>query len=87
MATWYGRAMKVLSTIVVAALSFGALHALQTDQRSVTVGDGITVSVREAGTGPPGDRAARRAGVPRLLAPGSRTADRIVSADFVRSAW
>jgi proline iminopeptidase len=45
--------MKVLSTIVVAALSIGALHALQTDQRPVTVGDGITVSVREAGTGPP----------------------------------
>jgi proline iminopeptidase len=45
--------MKVLSTIVVAALSIGALHALQTVQRSVTVGDGITVSVREAGTGPP----------------------------------
>ena len=43
--------MKVLSTIVVAALSIGALHALQTEQRSVTVGDGITVSVREAGTG------------------------------------
>jgi proline iminopeptidase len=45
--------MKVLSTIVVAALSIGALHALQTDRRPVTVGDGITVSVREAGTGIP----------------------------------
>src|SRR5215510_4600090 len=45
--------MKVLFTMVVAALSISALHALQTDQRSVTVGDGITVSVREAGTGAP----------------------------------
>jgi proline iminopeptidase len=42
--------MKVLSGIVVAALSLGAV---QTDQRSVAVGDGITVSVREAGTGSP----------------------------------
>src|SRR5262245_34976543 len=46
-------AMKVRSTIVVAARSIGALHGLQTDQRSVTVGDGITVAVREAGTGTP----------------------------------
>jgi proline iminopeptidase len=45
--------MKVLSTIVVAALSIGALHALQTEQRSVTVGDGITVAVRAAGSGAP----------------------------------
>jgi proline iminopeptidase len=53
MATWYGRAMKVRSTIVVAGLSIGALHPLHTDQRAVTVADGITVAVREAGTGRP----------------------------------
>lgn len=45
--------MTSLPTLVVAALSIGVLHAVQTAQRSVTVGDGITVSVREAGTGPP----------------------------------
>jgi proline iminopeptidase len=42
-----------LSTVVAAALSIGALHARQTSQRSVTVGDDITLSVRSAGTGPP----------------------------------
>ena len=45
--------VKCLSTIVVAALSIGVLHAVQTERRLVTVGDGITVSVQEAGTGPP----------------------------------
>ena len=39
--------VKRLSPLVVAALSIGVLHAVQTGQRSVTVGDGITVSVRE----------------------------------------
>jgi hypothetical protein len=53
MATWYRRTVKFLSTIVVAALSIGALHAVQPERRSVTVADGITVSVREAGTGTP----------------------------------
>src|SRR5262245_26911650 len=53
MATWYRLTVKFLSTIVVAALSIGALHAVQTEQRSVTVGDGITVAIREAGTGAP----------------------------------
>ena len=47
------RPVKCLSTIAVAALSIGVLHAVQTKQRPVTVGDGITVSVREAGTGAP----------------------------------
>ena len=51
MATWYRPAVKFLSAIVVAALSIGAIHAIQSAQRSVTVGDGITVSVPEAGTG------------------------------------
>ena len=45
--------MTFLSTIVVAAFSIGALLAVQSQQRSVTVGEGITVSVREAGTGAP----------------------------------
>jgi proline iminopeptidase len=45
--------VKHLSVIVVAALSVGAVHAVQSAQRTVTVADGITVSVREAGTGSP----------------------------------
>src|SRR5262245_12467901 len=44
--------MKVVYPVVVAALSVGAPHALQTGQRSVTVGEGITVAVRETGAGP-----------------------------------
>src|SRR5262245_56956170 len=53
MATWYRPTVKVLSTIVVAAFAIGAVHAVQSAQRPVTVGDGITLSVREAGTGTP----------------------------------
>ena len=42
--------MKSLSAIVVAALSISAIHAAQS-ARPITVGEGITVSVREAGAG------------------------------------
>jgi proline iminopeptidase len=45
--------VKRLATIVVAAFSIGAVHAVQSGQRSVTVAEGITVAVREAGTGSP----------------------------------
>jgi proline iminopeptidase len=45
--------VKLLFASVVAALSIGAIHAVQSAQRLVTVGEGITVSVREAGTGTP----------------------------------
>jgi proline iminopeptidase len=45
--------VKCLSTVILAVLSVGALHAVQSTQRSVTVGEGITVAVREAGTGAP----------------------------------
>lgn len=44
--------MKGLSTIVV-ALSIGVLPAVQTGPRPVAVGEGVTLSVRDAGTGPP----------------------------------
>ena len=53
MTTWYRPTVKFLSAIVVTALSIGAVHAVQSAQRSVTVADGITLSVREAGTGTP----------------------------------
>ena len=46
-------AVKTLSAVVIAALSIGVVHAVQSAQRSVTVGEGITVSVREAGKGAP----------------------------------
>lgn len=45
--------MKLLSTVVVTAFSLGVVHAVQSGPRSVTVGDGITLSVREAGRGAP----------------------------------
>ena len=50
MATWYRPAVKLLAAVVVATLSIGAD---QSPQRSITVGEGINVSVREAGTGTP----------------------------------
>ncbi len=46
-------AVKTLSAVVIATLSIGVVHAVQSAQRSVTVGEGITVSVREAGKGAP----------------------------------
>jgi proline iminopeptidase len=45
--------VKCLSTIVCAAFTIGAVHAAQSQQRSIPVGDGIAVSVREAGSGTP----------------------------------
>lgn len=45
--------MRFLLTIVVAAFSIGFVHDVQSGQRLVTVAEGITLAVREAGTGTP----------------------------------
>lgn len=52
-ATWYRPAVKFLPTVVVAAFSIAAVHAVQSGPRSVTVAEGITLSIREAGAGTP----------------------------------